>query len=190
VKEMKKTKKMIFNAAITAFSQKGYHKSTMDEIAEVAGVAKGTLYYHFKSKEDIFKFVIEEGIKTLEDEIKDKTEYYSSPIEKLRALCRIQLELSFKYMEFFKTILSQMWGDEERQAELRCAFDGYFKLIEGYLREAAGEGQISNGNFEMIAFNFFGITASTLVYSLVHGNKDINELTDTMIEFIIKGISN
>ena len=187
---MKKTKKMIFDAAIKAFSQKGYHKSTMDEIAEVAGIAKGTLYYHFKSKEDIFRFVIEEGIQVLENEIRDKTDYYSSPIEKLRALCRIQLELSFEYMEFFKTVLSQMWGNEERQNELRKTFDTYFKLIEGYLREAAGEGLIANGNFEIIAFNFFGVMASTLVYSLSHDDRDINELTDTMIEFIMKGISN
>ena len=55
---MSNTKDAIFFAAIKVFSTNGYAGATVDEIAAVAGVAKGTLYYNFKNKEDIFKFVI------------------------------------------------------------------------------------------------------------------------------------
>lgn len=185
---MNKTKKIIFDAAIKSFSQKGFHKSTMDEIAETAGVAKGTLYYHFKSKEDIFKFIIEEGIKIIEEEIKDKTEMLDDPIERLRMVCQVQLELVIKYIEFFKTVLSQMWGDEERQHQLRDILSKYFKLIEGYLREVANEGLIDENNIEIISFNFFGVMASTVVYSILHKEMDVNELIDTLIGFLMRGI--
>jgi TetR/AcrR family transcriptional regulator len=185
---MNKTKKVIFEAAIKLFSKKGYHKSTMDEIAEAAGVAKGTLYYHFNSKEDIFRFIIDEGVKIIEDEIKDRTMHLDNPIDKLRMVCKVQLELVIKYIEFFKTVLSQMWGDEERQNQLREVLGRYFKLIEGYLREAADEGVIANSNIEIIAFNFFGIMASTVVYSLIHKEMDVNELIDTLLEFIMRAI--
>jgi AcrR family transcriptional regulator len=47
---MNKTKNTIFEAAIKVFSSNGYNGATMDDIALNAGVAKGTLYYHFKSK--------------------------------------------------------------------------------------------------------------------------------------------
>ncbi|WP_353963340.1 helix-turn-helix domain-containing protein [Tepidibacillus marianensis] len=44
----------MFDAAIDVFSEYGFEKAKMDLIAEKANVAKGTIYYHFKSKEEIF----------------------------------------------------------------------------------------------------------------------------------------
>lgn len=185
---MNKTKKVIFEAAIKSFSKKGYHKSTMDEIAETAGVAKGTLYYHFKSKEDIFKFIIEAGIKMVQEELHDKTRHLEYPTDKLRKVCEVQLKLVVTYLPFFKTILSQMWGDEERQAQLRAELEEYFKLIEGYLLEAADESFIQNNNIEIIAFNFFGVMISTVVYSITHKDIDIEDVLDTLVEFLMRGI--
>jgi TetR/AcrR family transcriptional regulator len=186
---MNRTKKIIFDAAIKSFSRNGFHKSTMDEIAETAGVAKGTLYYHFKSKEEIFKFIIHEGLREIENEIRERTEQVENPVDKLRMLCQVQLELVLKYLEFFKTVLSQMWGDEKRQSELRCAFAIYFKHIESYLKEAANAGIIADDNIEILAYNFFGVMASTLCYKLAHDDVNVTELVDTLINFLMRGIA-
>ena len=51
---MNKTKRAIFESAIKVFSKSGYTGATMDEVVAKAGVAKGSLYYHFKSKEELF----------------------------------------------------------------------------------------------------------------------------------------
>ena len=81
---MNKTKKAIFNAAIKVFSIEGYDSATVEEIASEAGVAKGTLYYNFQGKEEIFKFVIDEGMKLIKNEvldaIKDKERLYESEL--------------------------------------------------------------------------------------------------------------
>ena len=45
----------IFEAAVEVFAGKGYHRATMDEIAARAGIAKGSLYRHFKSKEELLR---------------------------------------------------------------------------------------------------------------------------------------
>ncbi|QCX33062.1 TetR/AcrR family transcriptional regulator [Caloramator sp. E03] len=185
---MNKTKKLIFDAAIKAFSRKGFHKSTMDEIAEIAGVAKGTLYYHFKSKEDIFKFIIDEEIKLIVDEIKNRTQYISNPREKLEAICKIQLVLVTDYFEFFKTMFSQMWGDEERQNQLREALSKYFKIIGEYIKEAAEEGHIDKERTELIPYNFFGMMASIIVYSLLHSDNDIDTVIHSFVDFAMNGM--
>ena len=62
---MNKTKRAIFDAAIKIFSTNGYEGATMDDMAQAAGVAKGTLYYYFKSKEEIFKYIITEGVEVI-----------------------------------------------------------------------------------------------------------------------------
>ena len=52
------TRDKILSVADRLFSQFGFHKTSMDEIAKIARKAKGSLYYHFSSKEDLFKEVV------------------------------------------------------------------------------------------------------------------------------------
>ncbi|MBW2372794.1 MAG: helix-turn-helix transcriptional regulator, partial [Deltaproteobacteria bacterium] len=44
----------ILEAALRCFSEKGYHEATMDDLAREAGLSKGSLYWHFKSKAQVF----------------------------------------------------------------------------------------------------------------------------------------
>ncbi len=53
--DLDKKKTTIFNASIRVFSRKGYHGATMEEIAAVAGIGKGSIYRYFKSKEDLLR---------------------------------------------------------------------------------------------------------------------------------------
>ena len=72
---MNKTKRRIFNNEVEVIMQiyqealKGYDNTNIEEITAVAGVAKGTLYYHFTKKEDIFDLLLEEGLKLLKNNI-------------------------------------------------------------------------------------------------------------------------
>ena len=67
------TKRKIFETAMKLFSEKGYEATSVEEITAVVGVAKGTLYYHFSNKEEIFNFLVEEGIKLLQNSSKRTT---------------------------------------------------------------------------------------------------------------------
>jgi len=50
----KDRKEDIFEAALKCFNETGYYKTTIDKIAEKAKISKGGIYYHFKSKEELF----------------------------------------------------------------------------------------------------------------------------------------
>ena len=56
---MNKTKRKIFETSMKLFAEKGYDATSIEEITATVGVAKGTLYYHFSSKEEIFNFLVE-----------------------------------------------------------------------------------------------------------------------------------
>ncbi len=49
----------LFQAAMAVCAEKGYHATTVEEIAERAGLSKGALYHHFKSKQDLFVELLE-----------------------------------------------------------------------------------------------------------------------------------
>ena len=133
---MNKTKRSIFESAIKVFSIYGYDVATMDEIAAEAGVAKGTLYYHFKSKEEIFRYIIEEGMKLISSRIEGVVKQESDSMSKLKALCKVQLSLVYDNRNFFKVIMSQLWGQELRQLQLRESIEQYIKDIPPFFANA------------------------------------------------------
>jgi AcrR family transcriptional regulator len=63
------TRDKILSVANKLFSRFGFHKTSMDEIAKIARKAKGSLYYHFASKEDLFKEVVSKEIISLKTQL-------------------------------------------------------------------------------------------------------------------------
>ncbi|MFO7844251.1 MAG: TetR/AcrR family transcriptional regulator [Bacteroidales bacterium] len=68
-KAINSTRESILNVATRLFGRFGFHKTSMDEIAKIARKAKGSLYYHFASKEDLFKEVIVTEIGNLKNQL-------------------------------------------------------------------------------------------------------------------------
>ncbi len=64
-------KSRILRGALTVFKEKGIEKTTMDEIAHYSGFGKATLYYYYKSKEDVFNAIMVQGWKKLWAGIED-----------------------------------------------------------------------------------------------------------------------
>jgi AcrR family transcriptional regulator len=186
---MNKTKKSIFEAAIAIFSRCGYNGATMEDIALEARVAKGTLYYHFKSKEEIFNFIVQEGIRVMEDEIEAIDKEKLNPLEILIMVCRIQLELLHKHKDFFKVVLSQLWGQELRQLELRNQLVRYISRIEVIMKDAMDKGLIRKGNPSFMAYTFFGSLTSAAIYEVVNVNKiDLEEVIENLTYITLKGL--
>ena len=186
---MNKTKNLIFESAIKIFSESGYRGATMDEIAANAGLAKGTLYYNFSSKEEIFNFIVEEGLLILQNQVIEVQEMNIGPIEKLIKICKIQLTFLYGYTNFFKVVMSQLWGTENRQNELREKIKKYINEIEINIKAAMDNGQIEKGDIELIAFQFFGSLCSAAIYESIHIEKvKLENIIDSTIKITMNGL--
>lgn len=62
-----KKKEVIFNASLHLFARKGFHLTTMEEIAQQVGISKGLLYSYFAGKEDLLEQIILKAIREIED---------------------------------------------------------------------------------------------------------------------------
>lgn len=186
---MNKTKRSIFEAAMRVFSIKGYDVATMDDMAQEAGVAKGTLYYHFKSKEEIFKYIITEGMVIVKEQLKEAADRENNSLSKLKVICKLQLELVYEKKDFFKMVMSQLWGQELRQLELRETIGNYIGNIENYIKEAIEDGLIKNGDPCFMAYTFFGTLCSAAVYELISKDKsNLDEISNSLMQYILHGI--
>ena len=184
---MNKTKRKIFEASMKLFAEKGYDATSVEEITSVVGVAKGTLYYHFSSKEEIFNFLIEEGVKLLQNSIIIKTSQKNTSIDKLKSIILIQLKILNKYQDFIKIILSQIWGNEPRNIKCKESVKQYIELIEEIVKIGIESGEITNASSEAIAIQIFSTTCVSLLYK---GNKEINisELYKELDNILFSGL--
>ena len=163
---MNKTKRKIFETSMKLFAEKGYDATSIEDITAHVGVAKGTLYYHFTSKEEIFYFLVEEGIKLMQNSIDIKTSKLNNYIDKLKAIVLIQIKVVVKYENLITILLSQFWGKEERNQRCKEQVYNYISKIEDIVKEGIQKGEIKEGNPEAIASEKYGLNCSTLVYKL------------------------
>ncbi len=171
---MNKTKRKIFETSLKLFSQKGYDATSIEEITATVGVAKGTLYYHFSSKEEIFNFLIEEGMKLLINSIKIKTNKCENTLDKIKAISLIQLKTVMKYEELLTIVMSQTWGNENRNVFCKQKVIEYIEVIQEILDEGIKKGDIVKCNSEVLASEIFSLTCSTLIYKRKSGIEQID----------------
>ena len=65
IEEREARKQRILKGALEVFKLNGLEGATMDQIAQQSGFGKATLYYYFKSKEDVFSAILEDGWKNI-----------------------------------------------------------------------------------------------------------------------------
>ncbi len=86
-------KKLILDSALDVFKSKGLEGATMDEIALEADFGKATLYYYFKSKEEIFNTILVNGWTTLLNSIEDIVLEKHTPRKKFIKIIKRIIEL-------------------------------------------------------------------------------------------------
>ena len=89
-------------AALKFFSAKGYHRTTMSEIALEAGFGKGTLYWYWKSKEELYFSLIEDMHREFLDLVERAVEREGSALDKLRWLGEEITDLYYRDREYCK----------------------------------------------------------------------------------------
>ena len=187
-KRLKKSKE-IQSIVARLFAQKGYHSTSMREIAREVGMNQSSLYHYFKSKENIlFRLMddaVDDALATL-DEIcatdippQDKlnkvlgfyTRYYAGDQERLMLLVNEINSLS----ESSRQILVK----KQRQ---------YVNLIRSIINELAAEHEIKEVDPTVAVFAFFGMVHYTVKWYRKEGAIGLDELADSFSEILTGGI--
>ncbi len=101
-REKEQRREEIINAAQRVFFEKGLQNSTMDEIAELAELSKGTLYLYYASKEDLYLAVMLRGFDILHGMIEEVERQTPSPEEAMWNMGKVYFEFFEKHRNFFR----------------------------------------------------------------------------------------
>ncbi|MGE6258512.1 TetR/AcrR family transcriptional regulator [Heyndrickxia sporothermodurans] len=151
--QSEQTKKRVADAARALFVQKGYKATSIEDIVDATGSSKGNIYYHFKSKEGLFLYLLDEWDLEWEQKWKQKESLYDSITDKLfgmaeqMALEDLNHPLTKAADEFF--INEEKTNEvEERIAEMVA---GHLKFNQKLLQQGIESGEFKQTNTEDLA---------------------------------------
>ncbi|MDD4170350.1 MAG: TetR/AcrR family transcriptional regulator [Desulfotomaculaceae bacterium] len=156
-KELKKD--FIADVALTCFLSSGYAGASVDDIVRAAGISKGGLYWHFKSKEDIFLYLIEKWITGYERELVSRFSGQGSAGNKLGRFVEYYLETAdVAVITLIKEFLMQA-KDEAILNKLQDLIEHSktLSLIENVILEAVHKGENKPLDVEAAAYAFLGL---------------------------------
>jgi AcrR family transcriptional regulator len=189
-RENKKVKAII-SASQTLFANFGYKKTTVDEIARTANVAKGTMYKYFDSKDDIFAEVVNREANHIINLIEDNVARENDPIEKIRALILVKIKEIKNTVSFYRVtreVAQEIWPI---MAKVRQGFTGWeCGLITGILEKGINAGQFKITRPDMVA----GIIATILKslelnWVLERETFQLESEVDQLMEVLLWGIA-
>ncbi len=115
-REKEQRREAIIDAGESVFFSKGLENATMDDVATVAELSKGTLYLYFNSKEQLYLAIIMRGFAILDRLFKEATQSAMNGLDKVRAIGRAYQTFYDKYPNYFMGLLyyeSNMFSPEE-----------------------------------------------------------------------------
>ncbi|MFD6951146.1 TetR family transcriptional regulator [Nocardiopsis sp. TSRI0078] len=143
------TRRRLFEAAVTLISEQGYGATTVDEIAERAGVAKGTVYYNFGGKGELYAALMEWGVTRLADTLKEAVpapESAAPPREALAAVLRAGVVFIGEHESLARLLMAEAWRTNRAwYATVRQIRTEAIGVISGLLDRLAGEGLLRPG---------------------------------------------
>ncbi|MEW2577531.1 TetR/AcrR family transcriptional regulator [Streptomyces syringium] len=142
------TRRKLFEAAVTLIAEQGFSSTTVDEIAERAGVAKGTVYYNFASKSVLFEELLRHGIELLADSLQraadESAERGGRRVDALDAMIGAGLDFISRYPALTQLYVAELWRTNRAwQSTLMQVRQKAIAVIESVLREAVAADELS-----------------------------------------------
>src|SRR5688572_16991029 len=125
----------ILNAARCVFARQGYAETIVDDIAGQAGIAKGTLYLYFKSKEDIYLAALTEDARKLEDLTREKMNGAGAWQDKLKAYVSVRLDYLETHQDFLRIYLAEIRSMMVRGERMNADLFHCIRESEGHLTQ-------------------------------------------------------
>ncbi len=182
----------ILRAAITVFAHNGYFNSKVADIAREAGVADGTVYLYFKSKEDILHSIFHRSVDNAIAEARTQLASLSDPREKLRQIALLHLERLGADRDLAVVFQVELRGSTKFMEEFSAAgFAEYLQLIRTTFEEGQQAGVFRTDlNAKVVAKIFFGaLDEMATNWILSKRRYRLAPMADQVLDIFLNGVS-
>ena len=174
-------------AAARLFAEKGYHGTSIGDLAEALGVQKGSLYHHIESKQDLLYETMRDGAEAFHaalDAIPDET----TAVERIRLALRGHLRVVAEQLDV-ATVFVREWRylEGERRDEILRARRRYEERFRALFREGRELGEL-RADLDDASAALLGLSAANWAYTWLRPGYDTDELADRFFALLIDGM--
>lgn len=180
-------KRALYGAAMDLFRQKGFEKTSVDEIAERAGFSRATFFNHFGTKQGVLREYGEE-LQCLVERVIEEKQPVSDPLDVIRELIRIMVREAEQHFEEVKLIFTYSFRDPSYLFDSTPARKRVFELLTDLVTRGQDCRLIRRDlpAPEMalhILFLYQGV-----VLAMITGMGDVESLLNSVWQFILEGV--
>jgi AcrR family transcriptional regulator len=173
--------------AARLFAEKGYHGTSIGDLAEAMGVQKGSLYAHIDSKADLLWEVARGGSAAFHgalDEVPDEL----PATDKIRLALRAHLQVVAEQLDA-ATVFIREWRylEGERRDEFLAERRRYEERFRAFFREGRELGELRTDLDDATA-TLLALSAANWAYTWLRSGSDTDELADRFYEFLLDGM--
>jgi TetR/AcrR family transcriptional regulator, fatty acid metabolism regulator protein len=182
----------ILRAAIRVFAHNGYFNSKVADIASEAGVADGTVYLYFKSKEEILHSIFDRSMEEAIAAGKKQLEQTTDPREKLRRIALLHLERLGADRELAIVFQVELRGSTKFMEEFSAAgFAEYLNLIRSTIEAGQSAGVFRQElNAKVVAKILFGaLDEMATNWILSKRRYKLAPMADQVLDIFLNGVS-
>jgi AcrR family transcriptional regulator len=168
VSEFRRT--AIVEAARAVFARKGFVRGIMDEIANEAGIAKGTVYLYFRSKKEIYRAVLDKDMEFLSKSTLERIDAAKNLKDKIRAFTLVRLENAEARKEFFRIMDTDSGSLSVSRGQYRDWLRQPVLRLAAAIKDASQRDEIRNLPSEKVAWIIADMTRGTIQRRLLEQN--------------------
>jgi AcrR family transcriptional regulator len=181
---------LIRDAAAEVFERLGFEKTTVNDIADAVHKAKSSIYYYFKSKEEIFFEIVQDEIRWMMTEMAKAVESESNPTAKLRAYLMTRIT-QLRKVPSLRSVLADGYLRRSQQLEECRAYYARMarELLAKILNEGRRDGVLNFACVEVAAAGTL-VIIKALELPILFGNRDSEEAVDidSLVHVILDGL--
>ncbi|MGM0409809.1 MAG: TetR/AcrR family transcriptional regulator [Bacillota bacterium] len=188
-----KTEIKIIDAARDLFLENGYHETSMSSIADKADLGKGTLYWHFDSKGELFQSMISREGKLMYDELKELSKKNMSSDQIIKEFIKLRLKRTLEEKRPNKLFLdSQNFINEEFKKTMMRIIDSVVELLTDIIKDGIDNNIFYTTNPEKAASALLWIIYGlcTNITLKENGDIDLKEETEFVYNLFLNGLKN
>ena len=181
----------ILRAAIEAFARRGFLGASTREIAELAGVTDPLLFYHFKTKADLYLAAVEDQLGTLKEGLQAQIGGCLDPRERLRRFVTIYLQYFLDLEPGLTVTLRELQGLPPKTAEAITRFHhaAVTERLEEILAAGVAQGVFRALNVPRCALAIIGILQIFIrAEARVPGRIPRQDVVDQVMEYYLPGL--
>ena len=193
IKKQKAIRNKIVSISSGVFSKFGFKKATMEDIALASGMGKSSIYYYFKSKEEIFEAVVKKEAHELSLELEKKViSVNDNPKDKIRNYVLIRMRYLKEMVNFYEALKNDYLGNLTFTERIRKKYDKEEQqTIKKILEDGVNQGvfKVRNTKFAAIALVtcLKGLESSLIIDEDIK-LKNLEETLDEILQIIFYGM--